>query len=111
MFWFCFVRHSMVRFSHWAFWFFSAEIRALKNLSASTLYFMVRSARYSVGYSLLRIVFFSLFLGLLGFWRLFVCGFFGLKPSDQFYLVSFISQRESSCNPYISAFMPVLTSK
>jgi hypothetical protein len=82
MFWFCFVRHSMVRFSHWAFWFFSAEIRALKNLSASTSYFMVRSAKYSVGYSLLRIVFVSLFSGLLGFWRLFVCEFFGLKPSD-----------------------------
>ena len=70
MLFFCFDRHSMVRFSHWDFWFFSAEIRALKNLSASTSYFMVRSARYSVGYSLLRIVFVSLFSGLLGFLRL-----------------------------------------
>lgn len=52
----------MVRFPHWDFWFFSAEIRALKNLSASTSYFIVRSARYSAGYSLLRIVFASLFL-------------------------------------------------
>ena len=54
---FCFVRHSIVRLSHWAFLFCSAEIRALKNLSTSTLYFIVRSARYSVGYSLLRMLF------------------------------------------------------
>jgi len=75
---FCFDRHSMVRFSHWAFWFFSAAIRALKNLSASTSYFMVRSARYSVGYSLLRIVFVSLFSGCLAF-SAFLFGGFQLK--------------------------------
>ena len=47
--WFCLIRHLMESFPHFAFWFFQAETSALKNLSASTSYFTVRSARYSVG--------------------------------------------------------------
>lgn len=58
---FCFFRHSIERSPHFDFRFFSAEINALKNLSESTSYFIVRSAKYSLGYSLLRIVFFLVF--------------------------------------------------
>jgi hypothetical protein len=61
---FCLSRHSIERFPHVDFRLFLAETSALKNLLASTSYFIERRARYSLADVLSRIAIY-LFVGAL----------------------------------------------